>query len=228
MGSSKSVTDSSIPGGWAEREVRVGTHRLRLVLPAEPVELLEQIAGEHLLENEEPDLFWAQLWPSALPLAQAVLNADWPAGAAVLELGCGIGLVGLTALSCGYQVTFSDGVALAVRLAAENALRNGLVHFRSLQLDWREPTDARYPVIIGSDVLYDVQNHEPLLWVLDAMLEPGGVCWFGDPGRYHTPDFVQRAKDRGFNVRLRDETGAELVEQQPGRFQRIVLQRMAM
>jgi predicted nicotinamide N-methyase len=227
MVSTDSVTDSPIPGGWAEREVCVGPHRLRLVLPAEPDELLEQFEAEYVAENEEPELFWAQLWPSALPMAQAVLNADWPAGAAVLELGCGIGIVGLIALSCGYQVTFSDGVALAVRLAAENARRNGLVHFRSIQMDWRKPTEERFPVIIGSDVLYDRQNHELLLRVLDAMLQQDGVCWLGDPGRYHTPAFVQRAKDCGFTVRLRDETGADLREQQPGCFQMIVLQRTA-
>ena len=41
-------------------------------------------------------------------MAQAVYDADWPAAATVLEVGCGIGVVGLAAAAAGWPVTVSD------------------------------------------------------------------------------------------------------------------------
>jgi predicted nicotinamide N-methyase len=225
MASSSSVTSTLLPGGWTERDVCVGARSFRLILPAEPDALLEQLEGPATPEQDEPELFWAQVWPSALPMAEAVLNAMWPPGEDVLEIGCGIGLVGLAALAAGHRVTLTDGVPLAVQLAAENARRNGFAAFRAFPMDWHHPRQECFPVILGSDVLYDKQNHGPLLQLLETMLAPGGVCWFGDPGRYHTPAFVQQAQQRGFRLYALDETGKEVLSQRPGCFQLLVLER---
>ena len=88
---------------------------------------------------------------------------------------------------------------------------------------WREPPAERFPVILASDVLYDAKNHQPLLDLVARMLLPDGVCWIGDPGRYHARAFLQRADERGFAVRLQDETGAEICTPQAGHYQLVVL-----
>ena len=39
--------------------------------------------------------YWPYLWPAAYAMSAAVLRENWPPGAAALEIGAGIGLVGL-------------------------------------------------------------------------------------------------------------------------------------
>ena len=56
-----------------------------------------------------------------------------------MEIGCGLGLPGIAALSKGLRVTFSDYDPLALRFAADNARANGFTDFKVLQLDWRHP-----------------------------------------------------------------------------------------
>ena len=45
----------------------------------------------------------------------------WPAGLTALEVGCGLGLPGLAALSMGVDVTFSDYDATALHFVRRNA-----------------------------------------------------------------------------------------------------------
>src|SRR5437016_2208097 len=114
------VTTTKIPGGWSEREVTVGPHVFHLHTPTDPNELLNHL--ESPAAGAQPHLadpYWAKLWPAAPLLAEAIVRAGWPRGTRVLELGCGSGLVGIAALACGLDVTFSDFVPLAVELALE-------------------------------------------------------------------------------------------------------------
>ena len=126
-----------------------------------------------------------------------------PADTRVLELGCGSGLVGIAALACGLDVTFSDYVPLAVDLALENAARNGFPNAKGLVLDWRavdQTTCERFPLILAADVTYDRSNIDPLLNVLDQMLAPGGEAWFGDAGRSPAEEFVRQAQTAKWSV----------------------------
>ena len=185
-----SVTDIPIPGGWTQQPVLLAERSFQVIQPREPDELLEELARREDVASE-PDPYWARLWPCAITMAKAVLQADWPAAGEVLEIGCGIGLVGLAALARGLTVTFSDHVPLAVSLAVENAERNGF-SARGLLLDWDCPLPQRYGVILGSDVIYDRRCHDRLLTLLEQMLTPGGICWLGDPGRTDAQRFVER------------------------------------
>lgn len=193
----------AIPGGWCERALFVGERRFDLALPAAPDEFLDD--PEVLAENRRDDFmpYWAYLWPAATPLAEAILRADWPAGMRALELGAGIGLPGLAAAAAGLRVTFSDYRRDPVDLAVHNARRHGY-DAEGMLLDWRAPSKERFPLILASDVLYEVRNHEPILRVLAAMLEPQGVCWIGDAGRAAAQPFPAAARAAGFEVELHD------------------------
>jgi hypothetical protein len=103
-------------------------------------------------------------------LGGGVVAAGWSPGTPVLEIGAGIGLVGLAALSCGLKVTFSDYDPPAVALALRNARDNGLTDAEGMHLDWRQPPPLRFPVILGCDVIYEVRNHAPILDLLGRML----------------------------------------------------------
>src|SRR5262245_27331283 len=96
-----------------------------IVRPGESDKLLDHPAILAAFAADEYLPYWADLWPAARMLAKYLLRQAWPAGLPVLEVGCGLGLPGVVALSLGMRVTFSDYDATALRFAADNARANG-------------------------------------------------------------------------------------------------------
>ena len=128
--------------------------------------------------------YWADLWPASRMLAKAILQESWTPGGEALEIGCGLGLPGIAALSKGLRVTFSDYDATALRFAADNARNNDFDGFRLLQLDWRHPpAGLRIPVLLASDLIYELRNVTPLVAFIKQVLLPGGLCLLTDQDR---------------------------------------------
>jgi predicted nicotinamide N-methyase len=220
------ITARAIPGGWSDRDVAIGQHVFRLHTPTDPDEVLGQIESpEAATQPELADPYWAKLWPAAPLLAAAIIRQSPQRGTRALELGCGSGLVGIAALACGLDVTFSDYVPLAVELACENAARNGFSHPKGTVLDWRQPREERFELIVAADVTYDRTNLPALLNVLERMLTAGGVAWFGDAGRSPASDFCEQAGARGWSVSLFDEDDRPVGDLVLGEYRRIVLRR---
>lgn len=201
-----------LPCGWAMREYSFGDAKLKLTLPRHPDALLDDKTV--LAANHQDDYmpYWAYLWPAAIAMSQQVVNAPWAKGTDVLELGCGVGLVGLAALAVGCRVTMTDYDPQAVLVAAHNARLNGFADFDAQQLDWRHPPARQYPVILGCDLLYEERNLEPILRLLDMMLSPGGECWLADGGRRHVHRFLSLSGERGYGIRVFNAEGTELQE----------------
>jgi predicted nicotinamide N-methyase len=218
-----SVTNLPIPGGWKRQVVCVEGRSFVLTLPADPDRLLEQLPEDEDSSGTAPPVYWAALWSAALPTAAAVLRAAWSPGLPALELGCGIGLLGLAALAAGLNVTFSDAIATAVQLAEENARQNGFATTGSFCFDWREPPSAQFPVVLASDVLYDRGDHPAIVDLLARCLSHDGVCWIGDPGRAHVEQFVAHAARAGFVVRLFDADDQPMNAPHAGAYQRCLL-----
>jgi hypothetical protein len=131
----------------------------------------------------------------------------------------------LAALSRGHAVTFSDYEPQAVQLSLYNAERNGLAERASGQVfDWRQPLAKQFSIILGCEVIYEDRNHEPILKLLQTMLAPGGVAWFGDGGRWRAERFSKLLPEYGFDYRLWDEDGQTLDQPRAGRFQLFVVQ----
>ncbi len=213
-----------IPGGWTLQEIAVGSKRISIIKPAIPDRFLEDPCV--IAANRQDDYmpYWSYLWPSALPMARALNCAGWDPGTEILELGCGVGLVGLAALAQDWDVTFSDYDQTALACAMFNARSNGWAdRAHELYLDWREPIDRQWPVILACDIAYEASCHSPLLDLLDRMLAPRGVCWIGDPGRTRMLEFYQLAQERGFRTRIWDEQGKPSSFPAAGHFQIIEL-----
>jgi len=216
----------SLPCGWIVREYVFGDHALKLTVPDRPDALLE--APEVLAASDRDDYmpYWAYLWPAAIYMSQAVLKADWPKGVRVLELGCGVGLVGLAARASGCRVTMTDYELKSVAAAQHNARLNGFDDVETIELDWRAPPNEKFPVILGCDLLYEQRNHVPLLDLLEVMLEPGGTCWLADGGRNVAHQFWYLARERGYAVTMRDSEDREIM--MPGlHYQLFELRRLA-
>lgn len=147
--------------------------------------------------------YWTNLWPAARMLAKAVLREPWeqrPGKLEALEIGCGLGLAGLAALSRGLRVTFSDCDQLALDFAAHNARQNGFTDFATTGIDLRSPPDLQVPVLLGSDLMYEPRLVEPLIAFIDAVLAPGGLCLIADPDRLSAKPFRWLVQNAGLTV----------------------------
>jgi predicted nicotinamide N-methyase len=159
--------------------------------PAESDKLLDHPAVRAAFGPDEYMPYWVDLWPAARMLAKWILRQTWPAGLHALEVGCGLGLPGVAALATGLKVTFSDYDATAIRFARDNAALNGFSNFDSLQMDWRRPPAGLHaPVILASDLIYELRNVAPLVALVKRVLPPRGVCLLTDQDR--VPSHVLR------------------------------------
>lgn len=222
------IDDPRLPrlhGGWDERSFDLGWTSISLAVPVDPDSLL---ADEDVLEASRTDdymPYWASLWPAASQMAGVLSEADWSPGTPVLELGCGLGLVGIAGLRRGWDVLMTDYEPQAVSAAALNAERNGYPGVRTQVLDWRNPPASEWPLVLACDVLYESRNHEPLLAALVRLVAAGGCCWLGDPGRTPVIAFYQAAIEAGFDTRVLSETGEAQSFPVRGQFQVLELRR---
>jgi predicted nicotinamide N-methyase len=143
--------------------------------------------------------YWADLWPSALALAQYVWDRVDVQGLDVLELGCGLGLAGVVAGRKGASVTFTDYEADALTFARYNALHNGCLGAVIRHLDWHTPVlNPAYSMVLASDLFYERVNFQPLLRILQMALVPEGDFILAEPNRPIARDFFRMLRDHGF------------------------------
>jgi predicted nicotinamide N-methyase len=161
--------------------------------PGESDKLLDHPAVRAAFAADEYMPYWADLWPSARMMAKIILREPWPEAdppLEVLEIGCGLGLPGIAALSRGLRVIFSDYDSTALRFAADNARINGFrePQFRTLAMDWRDPPeDLRVPVILASDLIYEERSVAPVVALIKRLLAPDGTCLLTDQDRTPAP-----------------------------------------
>ena len=184
---------ASIPDRQVELVI-IDRFKFEIERPADSYALLDDPVVREAHDRDEYMPYWADLWPASRMLAKAVAKEDWSVypktreKLEALELGCGLGVPGLTALACGLRVTFSDYDVTAIRFAANNARRNKLYDFTTLPLDWRcPPTDLKFPVILGADLTYETRNIDPLVKLIRQLLLPGGICLLTDQDRTPAP-----------------------------------------
>jgi predicted nicotinamide N-methyase len=152
--------------------------------PVESERIQDHPAVQAALEKHDYLPYWTDLWPAARMLAKVILREPPQPGTRVLELGSGLGLPGIAALACGLRVTFSDCDATALEFAAANARANGFTEFDLLLLDWwYPPDDLRFPIVLASDLLYELRNINPIVKLLKRVLEPDGLCLLTDQDR---------------------------------------------
>jgi predicted nicotinamide N-methyase len=146
------------------------------------------------------DLTGQVVWPAAHLLADYVTSPAGRAvvaGAAVLELGAGVGVAGAAAAVAGAaSVLLTDGEDVVTRLLAVNAARMQAAtgaSVRVARLDWGSPADRAavraaapaspagpgWPVVLGADVAYSVGALEALFGAVAACLGSGGVALIG-------------------------------------------------
>ncbi len=176
--------------------IQVGTESLRLVRPAEPDRMLDDSRVAELNRVGDYMPYWAYLWPGTFLLAEVISRHTWQ-GEQALELGCGLGVAGLIGLARGLRVRFTDYDAAPFEFVRRSAAENGFDPSRleTVKLDWNEPPDERFRLIIAADVLYERRLVPLVAKTLAAMLADDGEAWIADPYRVAAEDFpAQLAK----------------------------------
>lgn len=174
------------------REVRVGPFVLSVACPADVDALLDAA------EEEDALPFWAEIWPAGVALATYLLRLPL-AGQRVLELGAGVGVVGIVAALLGARVTQTDLRPEAMAYAAHNARACRAPVERQIVGDWRSfPDVGTFPWVVAADVLYEPASHAALARTVAACLAPGGTALFADPGRVSAARFVDRMLAEGW------------------------------
>ena len=185
-----------------EKRIVLGDRSFQVRYPGNPDALLDHPETHAAFQADEYMPYWADLWPSARMLSQAMLDLPegW-IGCRAMEVGCGVGLPGVVALSLGARVIFSDYDRAALTFAQQNALANGFDsdQFELLPLDWRSPpASLRVDRLLASDVIYERRNIPPLLVLIQSVLQPAGECWLVDPNRPFQSEFEVALEAAGF------------------------------
>ncbi|MGH3145972.1 MAG: class I SAM-dependent methyltransferase [Rubrobacter sp.] len=148
------------------------------------------------------------MWPSAIALARNLYDQDLT-GIRAIELGCGVGLPTVAALSSGASVLATDHYEAALDFTAHNARKNVGREPETALLDWRTP-DVQHPrafdLVLGADVLYERPNAVALADLVPGLLAPGGEALFADPRRDEAQTFLGMMEEKGFETRTRNAT----------------------
>jgi 2-polyprenyl-3-methyl-5-hydroxy-6-metoxy-1,4-benzoquinol methylase len=169
--------------------VKIGDDVLKIVQLKDYEEyILDQIDANDPNVTEAP--FWAKLWESSFLLAYFLGRQPVKPNCRILEIGAGIGIVGVYAALCGHKITITDINEDALMFARANALLNGLTDLEIRRLDWSDPNEtSRYDVIVGSEVVYDRRSYPLLVDFLHRTLTPDGVIFLAKHAELNAPTF---------------------------------------
>lgn len=178
------VTPREAIRGYQRETVLVKGEKFLLDRPEAAERLLDDPRVREQLLDREIMPYWTDLWPAARMLAKWMVDQTWPPGLHALEIGCGLGLAGVVALSRGLRVTFSDYDATAVEFAARNARINGYTNFDTLVMDWNHPPEGlKVRVLLASDLVYETRNVPPIVSLIKRILAEDGVALVTDQDR---------------------------------------------
>jgi ETFB lysine methyltransferase len=182
-------------------DVPIADEALSILKPRNSDDLISE--ADYVRDERLP--YWADVWPSSVILARRMAN-DTGNRRSLLELGCGLGVVSITAMRVGFDVLASDYYDDALLFTRANAWRNLHREPNVRMIDWRAPpTDlGRYDMIVAADVLYEMPYAELVADILAASLEQQGVAIIADPGRVAVERFVEACGARGLTHIERD------------------------
>jgi len=163
---------------------------------------LERVSGKRVPSDHLHLPYWAELWDSATGLAQWLVREIDPLHppAAVLDLGCGMGLSGTVAAALGSRVLFADLEADALLFARMNSLESA-DRVRARRLDWRTDTlDERFDLILGADILYERKQWDYIEPFARQHLKDNGRLLLGEPGRQTGDLFIPWIQQRRWKL----------------------------
>jgi predicted nicotinamide N-methyase len=169
-------------------------------VPLWQVDDLERYVDRHaLLAGDDPaePPYWAHLWSGARVLANAV-----PARPGrTIELGCGLGLPGLTAARRGGAVTFVDRAPAPLAFVRASATAGSLGRVDLVAADFTTGGLAgQFDLVLLAEVLYDRAAFSAIARALAALMARWGLALLADGARIDTRAFYPELAALGLQV----------------------------
>ena len=138
---------------------------------------------------------WARIWEGAIVLADYISRLEINIPKSFLEIGAGIGVVGIITASFGHNVTITDYNKDALNFACANVHKNLGDNIKNIKikiLDWKAPkVDESYDYIIGSDVVYKEEDFDYILNLFDVALKKKGEIILSESFRKNSLKFLE-------------------------------------
>lgn len=153
-----------------------------------PDRLLEKALAGNQPEVVELDPFWAATWRAAQGLDEFLGRIPNLRNYPILELGGGSGRAGISAALRGANVCITDASSMAMIMCRYNArFVRDKVTVR--KLDWAKLQNfrERFPIVIGSDIVYNPSLYPILEPCMRQVLADDGTIYLSEPQR-HTGD----------------------------------------
>ena len=150
---------------------------------------------------DQQDIFqdfplWIKIWEASFVLAEYLAGLDSKTGERFLEIGCGLGVVGIVASAFGHHVTMTEYNQDALNFARANALLNEASNLEIRALDWYNPEiEGPFDYIVGSEILYREGDFQPILKLLRTFLKEGGEVILAEGIRKTSMAFMHQMGD---------------------------------
>jgi len=173
-----------------KQSLKIGAYNIELIIPLNQKE-----------DSEERISFWYEVTSAAIALSNH-LEAHYDLfEKKVLELGCGLGLAGITAGKLGAKITFTDYKEDALRYAKINSENNKIIKANFKLLDWEKPENLeKYDLIIGSEIAYDYFFHDSLSVILKSARKDTGEILLADRRRLVIDRFIGQFIHDGYSA----------------------------
>ncbi len=158
----------------------------------------DKVAEELGISSAQWPLFGI-VWDSGEVLARLMARQDI-IGKRILEVGCGLGLASLVLNERLADISATDYHPEVESFLKINVSLNSGEEIPFEQSDWNDlPTElGKFDLIIGSDLLYEVEHVELLSTFIDAHANPDSEIILVDPGRGNHAKFSKLMVKLGF------------------------------
>ncbi|MEW6670350.1 MAG: methyltransferase [Thermodesulfobacteriota bacterium] len=169
------------------QEVVIRGRRFSFLVPAE----LEMFIDPDDIFHDFP--LWSKVWEASLVLADFLAGMTPQPEKRFLEIGAGIGLVGIVAAAFGHRMTITEINSQALDFIRANSLINQCATVEIAELDWNSPgLEGGFDYIVGSEVVYNEKDFDPLRNLFHRLLRPGGEMLLCSEVRKVTLDFYRQ------------------------------------
>ena len=162
-----------------------------------------------LLRGDAEPPYWAWLWSGARLLAAYLAAFETLRGRRVLELGCGLGLPGMTAAARGAAVTFVDAEPAALAFVDATAAANGVRCATRVGDFFALDLGASFDLVLAAEVAYDRSRYPELAAALTRHLSPAGRALLADGYRTDTRGLYRALAAGGHEVHAVDVRAIE-------------------
>jgi len=149
---------------------------------------------------------WAKIWEPCLTLADYLASMPVNPEKSFLEIGSGLGLVGIVASSFGHKVTMTEYNHDALNFAKASAHVNDCSNLEIMELDWNKPElKGTFDRIIGCEVIYKEESFYPILRLFRTYLKEDGEILLSERVKKLSIEFFRQMSEH-FNIKAQKKT----------------------